>query len=128
MAENSNLIDPQIYKKANQRSHFKFHLAIYALAMLVIWILYIFLFRATAPDTSVVDTVKDNFNEEGMTFLEFSVLVTALWTVIVVFHGLFVYKFNSSMLEKEIKALEKEIKEQEAKKRELLAKRNNSEN
>lgn len=128
MAENNNLIDPQIYKKANRRSHFKFHLAIYVLAMLVIWILYIFLFRATAPDTSVVDTVKDNIKEEGMTFLEFSVLVSALWTVIVVFHGLFVYKFNSSMLEKEIKALEKEIKEQEEKKRELLAKRNNSEN
>ncbi len=127
MAENSNLIDPQIYKKANQRSHFKFHLAIYALAMLVIWILYIFLFRATAPDASVVDTAKDVINE-GMTFLKFSVLVTALWTVIVVFHGLFVYKFNSSMLEKEIKALQKEIKEQEEKKRELLAKRNNSEN
>ena len=121
MAENNNLIDPQIYKKANRRSHFKFHLAIYVLAMLVIWILYIFLFRATAPDTSVVDTVKDNIKEEGMTFLEFSVLVSALWTVIVVFHGLFVYKFNSSMLEKE-------IKEQEEKKRELLAKRNNSEN
>ena len=127
MAENSNLVDPQIYKKANQRSHFKFHLAIYALAMLVIWILYIFLFRATAPDASVVDTAKDVINE-GMTFLKFSVLVTALWTVIVVFHGLFVYKFNSSMLEKEIKALQKEIKEQEEKKRELLAKRNNSEN
>ncbi|MBR4487479.1 MAG: 2TM domain-containing protein [Bacteroidales bacterium] len=127
MAENNNLIDPQIYKKANQRSHFKFHLAIYALAMLVIWIIYIFLFRATAPDASVVDTAKDVINQ-GMTFLKFSVLVTALWTVIVVFHGLFVYKFNSSMLEKEIKALEKEIKEQEEKKRELLAKRNNSEN
>ena len=120
MGDNSNLIDPKIYKKANQRSHFKFHLAIYVLAMLVIWILYIFLFRATAPDASVVDTAKDVINQ-GMTFLKFSVLVTALWTVIVVFHGLFVYKFNSSMLEKE-------IKEQEEKKRELLAKRNNSEN
>lgn len=124
MAE--NLIDPKIYKKANQRAHFKFHLAIYVLVMLVLWILYFFLFRATAPDASVADAVKNA--KDQFSFFDFSVLVTALWTVIVVFHGLFVYKFNSSMLEKEIKALEKEIKEQEEKKRELLAKRNNSEN
>lgn len=127
MAENSNLIDPQIYKKATKRAIFKFHLAIYVLGMLVIWIIYIFLFRETAPDASLADTAKNVINE-GMTFLKFSVLVTALWTVIVVFHGLFVYKFNSSMLEKEIKSLEKEIKEQEEKKRELLAQRNHSEN
>lgn len=124
MAE--NLIDPKIYKKANQRAHFKFHLAIYVLVMLVLWILYFFLFRATAPDASVADAVKNA--KDQFSFFDFTVLVTALWTVIVVFHGLFVYKFNSSMLEKEIKALEKEIKEQEEKKRELLAKRNNSEN
>lgn len=124
MAE--NLIDPKIYKKANQRAHFKFHLAIYVLVMLVLWILYFFLFRATAPDASVADAVKNA--KDQFSFFDFTVLVTALWTVIVVFHGLFVYKFNSSMLEKEIKSLEKEIKEQEEKKRELLAKRNNSEN
>ena len=124
MAE--NLIDPKIYKKANQRAHFKFHLAIYVLVMLVLWILYFFLFRATAPDASVADAVKNA--KDPFSFFDFTVLVTALWTVLVVFHGLFVYKFNSSMLEKEIKALEKEIKEQEEKKRELLAKRNNSEN
>lgn len=124
MAE--NLIDPKIYKKANQRAHFKFHLVIYVLVMLVLWILYFFLFRATAPDASVADAVKNT--KDQFSFFDFTVLVTALWTVIVVFHGLFVYKFNSSMLEKEIKSLEKEIKEQEEKKRELLAQRNHSEN
>jgi len=109
MAE--NLIDPKIYKKANQRAHFKFHLAIYVLAMLVLWILYFFLFRATGSEKVLT---------ESMTFLKFTVLVTALWTVVVVFHGLFIYKFNSSMLEKEIKALQKEIAEQEALKKALL--------
>ncbi len=114
MEDNSNLIDPKIYKKANQRAHFKFHLAIYVLSMLVLWILYIFLFRATEPATA-----KEVING-GMTFLKFVVLLTALWTVIIVFHGLFIYKFNSSMLEKEIKALQKEIKEQEALKKNLM--------
>lgn len=122
MAE--NLIDPKIYKKANQRAHFKFHLAIYVLVMLVLWILYFFLFRATAPDASVADAVKNT--KDQFSFFDFTVLVTALWTVIVVFHGLFIYKFNSSMLEKEIKALQKELAEQETLKKALMEQKQRS--
>lgn len=122
MEENSNLVDPRIYKKANQRAHFKFHLAIYVLSMLVLWIIYIFLFKATEPKTA------GEVINGGMTFLKFVVLLTALWTVIIVFHGLFIYKFNSSMLEKEIKALQKEIKEKEELKRALMTMKKDSDN
>ena len=82
--------------------------------MAVLWILYIFLFKATeTPDVS--DVVNG-----GMTFGKFTLLITLLWTVLIIFHCLFVYKLNSTMLEKEIKSLQKEIKKQEALKKELL--------
>ena len=115
MAENSNLVDLKLYKKASQRSHFKFHLAIYALAMLVLWIVYIFVFKNSSGDA-------------GPVFFKCTLFVTLLWTVILVFHYLFIYKLNSSALEKEIKTLEKEIKALEEKKQELLAKRNSLNN
>ena len=55
MENNEALIDPKVYKKAQQRVHFKLHLAIYVLSMAVLWILYIFLFKATeTPDVSDV--------------------------------------------------------------------------
>lgn len=114
----NELIDPKVYKTANRRVHFKMHLAIYVLAMLVLWIVYFFLFKATQPvteDPTVAEVVNG-----GMTFLKLNILITALWSVLIIFHGLFVYKFNSSMLEKEIKSLQKEIKKQESLKKELL--------
>ena len=114
----SELVDPKVYKKANKRVHFKIHLAIYVLVVAVMWILYVFLFRATQPEAT-----PDAVNS-GMTFEKFTIFVTLLWTVIVIFHGLFVYKFNSSMLEKEIKSLQKEIKEKEALKRSMEEQKN----
>lgn len=110
---NENLIDPKIYKKATQRVHFKLHLAIYILSMAVLWIIYIFLFKATEPDN-----MSDMVNG-GMTFGKFTILITLLWTVLIVFHCLFVYKLNNTMLEKEVKSLQKEIKKQEELKKAL---------
>lgn len=125
MENNEALIDPKVYRKAQQRVHFKLHLAIYALSMAVLWILYVFLFRATATvATGDASTVTDVVNG-GMTFEKFTILITLLWTVLIVFHGLFVYKLNNTMLEKEIKSLQKEIKKQEELKKSLQQQKEN---
>lgn len=122
MENNEALIDPKVYKKAQQRVHFKLHLAIYVLSMAVLWILYIFLFKATeTPDVSEVVN-------GGMTFGKFTILITLLWTVLIIFHCLFVYKLNNTMLEKEIKRLQKEIKKQEELKKSLQEQKREQEN
>ena len=51
-------------------------------------------------------------------FLKCTLFVTILWTVILFFHYLFVYRLNSTMIDREIKKLQKEIE----KKKEVLEK------
>lgn len=113
VTEDGQLVDPKIYRKAAQRTRCKCHIAIYVLSMLILWVLYLFLFRATEPTTA------EEVVNGGMTFLKFIILVTALWTIIVVFHVLFVYKFNNSMIDKEIKQLQEEIEAKKALRDEL---------
>lgn len=104
--ENSTpeLIDKKIFKQASKRVTFKFHLAIYLLAMLVVWLIYYFVFQ--------------NF-EAANQILKVCGFVTALWSVILIFHYIFVYKLNHTLLDKEIKKLQKEIEEKEAQLEEL---------
>ncbi len=106
--ENENtapeLIDKKVYKKASKRVAFKFHLAIFLLAMLVLWLVYSFVFK--------------NF-EGAAQLLKGFIFITALWTVIITFHYIFVYKLNNSLLDKEIKKLQEEIEEKKIKLEEL---------
>lgn len=105
-AENNSqeLVDKKIYKKAAKRVAFKFHLAIYLCAMIVLWLIYYFVFK----NFEAVDQI-----------LKVYAFLTALWTVIIVFHYIFVYKLNNSLLDKEIKKIQKEIEEKQAKLEEL---------
>ena len=102
------MIDIKTYKTANKRAHFKRHIAIYFLIMIVLWVLYFFIFREPkTPETADAPM--------GL-FLKCSLFVTILWTVILFFHYLFVYRLNSTMIDREIKKLQKEIE----KKKEIL--------
>ncbi|MBO4646088.1 MAG: hypothetical protein J5642_06190 [Bacteroidales bacterium] len=105
MENQSELIDPKLYKQANKRVHFKLHFAIWALAMLVLWLVYYFVFKTSEA--------------AGPIFFKSILFVTLLWTVILVFHYLFVYKLNNNMLDREIKSLQKEIAEKETLKKAL---------
>ena len=96
------MVDPKVYKQANKRVAFKTHFIIYLLAMAIIWILYVF-----------VDTVSTAVTG-ALTYLRFAAFVTALWTVLVIAHYLFVYKLNHNMLDKEIRKVKKEIEEKKA--------------
>jgi len=101
VVDQPEMIDLKTYKTANKRAHFKRHIAIYFLLMIVLWVLYFFIFREPkTPETA--DTPM------GL-FLKCTLFVTILWTVLLFFHYLFVYRLNATMIDREIKKLQKEI-------------------
>lgn len=93
------LVDKKIYNQATKRRAFKFHAAFYLLAMILIWVIYAFVFRGSEGDAI---------------FKKACIFITLFWTPIVIFHYVLVYKFNHSMLDREIKQIKKEIAEKEA--------------
>ena len=97
VVEQPEMIDIKTYRIANKRSHFKKHIAIYFLLMIVLWVLYFFIFR-------------DPKGEPMGIFLKSPLFVTIIWTVLLFFHYLFVYRLNATMVDREIKKLQKEIK------------------
>ena len=106
VVEQPEMIDIKTYKTANKRAHFKRHIAIYFLLMIVLWVLYFFIFREPkTPETADAPM--------GL-FLKCTLFVTILWTVILFFHYLFVYRLNSTMIDREIKKLQKEIEKKKA--------------
>ena len=108
IVEQPEMIDIKTYKTANKRAHFKRHIAIYSLLMIVLWVLYFFIFREPkTPETADAPM--------GM-FLKCTLFVTIIWTVLLFFHYLFVYRLNATMVDREIKKLQKEIE----KKKEIL--------
>ena len=106
IVEQPEMIDVKTYKTANKRAHFKRHIAIYFLVMIVLWVLYFFIFREPkTPETA---------GEPMGLFLKCTLFVTILWTVLLVFHYLFVYRLNATMIDREIKKLQKEIEKKKA--------------
>ena len=106
VVDQPEMIDIKTYKTANKRAHFKRHIAIYFLIMIVLWVLYFFIFREPkTPETADAPM--------GI-FLKCTLFVTILWTVILFFHYLFVYRLNSTMIDREIKKLQKEIEKKKA--------------
>lgn len=106
VVDQPEMIDLKTYKTANKRAHFKRHIAIYFLLMIVLWVLYFFIFREPkTPETADAPM--------GL-FLKCTLFVTILWTVILFFHYLFVYRLNATMIDREIKKLKKEIEKKKA--------------
>ena len=103
------MVDPKVYKQANKRVAFKTHFIIYLLAMAIIWILYVFVFRSADDTVSTAVT-------GALTYLRFAAFVIA--------HYLFVYKLNHNMLDKEIKKVKKEIEEKKAELERLKTEKN----
>ena len=106
VVDQPEMIDIKTYKTANKRAHFKRHIAIYSLLMIVLWVLYFFIFREPkTPETADAPM--------GM-FLKCTLFVTIIWTVLLFFHYLFVYRLNATMVDREIKKLQKEIEKKKA--------------
>ena len=72
IVDQPEMIDVKTYKTANKRAHFKRHIAIYFLVMIVLWVLYFFIFREPkTPETA---------GEPMGLFLKCTLFVTILWT------------------------------------------------
>ncbi len=84
----------QVYKKAKKRVHFKIHLGFYVLILLFLWLVWFFIFK----------------NNSDQLFFKSILFLTLAWTLVLVGHFLYSYKWNNSLVENEIKNLLKERK------------------
>lgn len=109
MENQEELIDKKVYKQASKRVTFKFHVAIFILSVSLLWVVYAFVFK------------------ENEQFFKVALFISLIWTIIVCFHYLFVYRLDHSLLDKEIKKVQREIAEKE-KKLEQLHHDNNQQN
>ena len=91
----------EIISKAKKRVGFKIHSIIYLLACLLLWIFWFFIF-----------STSEDLNRSALNVCLF---ITLAWGICIIAHYLFVYKWDKTYIEKEIKHL-KEQKEKELKK------------
>lgn len=97
--------EEKLYKTARKRVGFKKHLVIYLLVNLFVWVVWFFVFRVTGEGETQPDR-----------FLQAILFLTIAWGIALVAHYLIVYKWNKSLIEKEVQRLKKE---QEKLKKEL---------
>ncbi|HOF16780.1 MAG TPA: 2TM domain-containing protein [Bacteroidales bacterium] len=95
--------EKKLYKIAKKRAAFRIHLSIYLLVILFFWLIWYFLFAG----------------KEDNTFLLLTLAITLFWLLFIIAHYLFAFKWNKSIVEKEIKRLEKKEKKLEALKEKL---------
>lgn len=92
--------EKKLFNKARARAAFKIHLIIYLLVNALFWIIWYFVFRGT---------------EANNLFFRSILFVTLAWAVIAIGHYVFVFVFNATMVEKELKKLKKQIAKDEEK-------------
>ncbi len=90
--------DEALEKKASRRAGFKIHVVIFILANLLLWVFWFFILKGRSEDVLF----------QGFLFLSIT------WFIILVAHYLFVYKWNKTLIEKELIKLKKENKKQES--------------
>lgn len=99
--ESSELIDKKLYKKASRRAGFKIHLGVYMLVNLIFWMIWFFVIKDVDPNPTTAKTLK--------ALLFFSIV----WLLLLIGHYLAVYRWNKSLVEKELNNLIKENKRNE---------------
>lgn len=107
----------QMKSVAVGRVSFKIHLTVFVVVNLVLWCLWFTIFNAIVTNETIADAI-----------LKTSVCITVVWFLIVLVHYLIVYRWNSTLVEKELrrmkKARKKALKEiEEMKKNNLSAKK-----
>lgn len=81
-----------LYRKAKKRVGFKVHFVIYLLILAFLWVVWFFIF-------------KDN-NET--LFMKAILFLTLSWTIVLIGHFFYAFKWNSSLVENEIRILVKQ--------------------
>ena len=90
-----------LYGKAKKRVQFKIHLMFFIFINVVLWLLFCFVFKLFKDE--VQDVVR-----------QFMLFISLTWGICIIAHYLLVYKWNKTLIEKEIKRLKKK-KEKERK-------------
>lgn len=86
--------EQKLIRKARIRASFKIHALLFILVNALFWVIWYFVFRNTEAD---------------QLFFKSILFVTIAWFIILVGHYIFVYKFNSTLVEKELAKLKKQI-------------------
>ena len=94
------ITNDKIYNKDKQETKLIYtttvHVTIFLIVMAMLWIIYTFIFKKETPE-----------GEEN-TFFQAILFLNSIWALVIVAHYLIVYKWNKSLIEKEIKNIEKE--------------------
>ncbi len=101
--DNSEMVDKKLYKKATRRAAFKIHLAIYVLVNLIFWLIWFFIIKSEPLDPTSIKILKT------------LIFFTIVWLLLLVGHYLAVYRWNKTLVEKELNKLLKENKANEEK-------------
>lgn len=91
--------EKKLFGKARARASFKIHLIIFILVNALLWVIWYFI--AKAPEGEVDK------------FLHATLFISIAWFIFLLGHYVFVYVFNATIVEKELKKLKKEMAEQE---------------
>jgi hypothetical protein len=100
MEQEETIFSPQeekeIAKKAKKRVAFKVHSVIFLLINLLFWLFWFFIFKGSKYE-DLSTSVRNGF-----------LFITLTWGICIITHYLIVYKWNKTLVEKEIKHLKKE--------------------
>ena len=88
--------EKEIARKAKRRVAFKIHGIIYLLVNLLLWLFWLFIFKGSQYEGLSV-SVRNGF-----------LFITLTWGICITAHYLIVYKWNKSLVEREIRHLKKE--------------------
>lgn len=95
---NKDNLEEKLVKRASKRAGFKIHVGIFILVNLFFWVIWYFVFRG---------------NDAEKTGLNAVLFLSIAWLIAIVGHYFIVYKWNKSLLDKELIELKKEIERKE---------------
>lgn len=81
-----------LYRKAKKRVGFKVHFVVYLLILAFLWVVWFFIFKE---------------NSDSL-FMKAILFLTITWTIVLIGHYFYAFKWNSSLVENEIRILVKQ--------------------
>lgn len=98
--------EENLRKTAYRRNGFKIHTGIFFLINILLWVIWILVFRNKEGDVDFKTLIQ------GDKFFTAILFVTIVWLIFFIGHYLIVYKWNKTATEKVLKRLKKQRKKQ----------------
>ena len=103
---------------ANSRVRFKIHICLFVIVNLLLWVLYFTLFNAIVTDFTIKWAILKVF-----------ICITVVWLLVVILHYCIAFKWNKTLVEKELGRIRKQrsnqLKELERLKAQIAASKAN---